>query len=56
MKKYVKHHTALTTGYIGVNKTEKRPYNGRFGKGYVELTHNPDSTRFCFITYYVYED
>ena len=56
MKRYVKHQTSLTAGYIGVNKTEKRPYSGRFGKGYVKLTHNPDSTRFCFITYYVEED
>lgn len=49
-------HTSLCRGYVSV-KSEgiKNEYNGRFGKGYTIKTHNPNSTRYCFITYYVKE-
>lgn len=47
------HHTALTRCYVKVNHEIKEPYKGRFGEGYTVKTHNPNSTRFCFISYYV---
>ena len=55
MKEYREHHTALVRGYVSVNEAEgiKASYKGRFGEGYTIRRHNPDSTRYCFITYYV---
>ena len=52
---YKEHHTALCKGYVSVKKNseEPKPYVGRFGKGYTVKSHNSESTRFCFITYYV---
>lgn len=52
---YKEHHTALCKGYVSVKKNseEPKPYVGRFGKGYTVKSYNPESTRFCFITYYV---
>ncbi|WP_419023656.1 hypothetical protein [Holdemanella sp.] len=51
---YKEHHTALCRGYVSVkNNEEPKPYDGRFGKGYTVKSHNSESTRFCFITYYV---
>lgn len=47
------HHTALTRGYIKVGQEIREKYNGRFGVGYTVKTHNPDSTRYCFISYYI---
>lgn len=31
----------------------KMNYNGRFGKGYIVLKHNPLSTRYCICEYWV---
>lgn len=46
--------TAVWKGYVSVkNNEEPKPYEGRFGKGYTVKSHNSESTRFCFITYYV---
>ena len=52
---YKAHHTALTRGYVSIKATEgiKEPYKGKFGEGYTILSHNPNSTRYCYITYYV---
>ncbi len=51
---YKEHHTALCRGYVSVKNNDKpEPYDGRFGKGYTVKSHNPTSTRYCFITYYV---
>lgn len=49
------HHTSLARGYVSrKNKSgDIMLYNGRFGKGVKVYTSNPDSTRFCFVTYYV---
>lgn len=47
------HHTALAKGYIKVGQEIREEYNGRFGTGYTVKTHNPNSTRFCFIAYYI---
>lgn len=57
MKKAIFHHTALCKGYVSVKCDNgiKEPYNGRFGKGYTIKRHNPNSTRFCFVSYYLYE-
>lgn len=55
-KEYKEHHTALCMGYVSVKENgEEKPqvYSGRFGKGYTVKSHNPNSTRYCFITYYV---
>ena len=55
MKEYREHHTALCRGYVSVKETEgiKELYNGKFGEGYTIRRHNPQSTQYCLITYYV---
>lgn len=55
MKEMRLHHVALTRGYVSVKAVDgiKEDYEGRFGKGYTVKRHNPDSTRYCFIEYYV---
>ena len=51
---YKEHHTSLCRGYVSVrNNAEPEAYKGRFGNGYTVKSNNPDSTRYCFITYYV---
>lgn len=51
---YTEHHTSLTRGYISTkSEGEILPYSGRFGKGYKVLTHNPQSTLYCYVTYWV---
>ena len=47
-------HTSRCRGYIS-RKLESKIfiYNGKFGKGYKVLTPNWESTRYCFITYYL---
>lgn len=54
-KNYNYHHTSLTRGYVSVNETEgiKESYSGRFGTGYTIKRNNPNSTRYCYIDYYV---
>ena len=55
------HHSALAPGYC---KRPKRfvcgspcwptyQYNGRFGSGYVQILHNPDSTEYVIVMYYI---
>ena len=53
MKNYKEHHTSLSRGYVRVGQKIKEEYNGRFGKGYTIKRHNPNSTQYCYITYYV---
>jgi hypothetical protein len=54
MKRYKYHHTALTRGYVSVKSEGVREdYTGRFGTGYTIKRNNPDSTRYCYIDYYV---
>lgn len=51
---YKEHHTSLTKGYVSVNDNEQpKPYKGKFGEGYTIKSHNPNSTRFCYVTYYI---
>ena len=52
-KNYTAHHTSLARGYVRVGKEIIAEYNGRFGCGYAVMTHNDNSTRYCYITYYV---
>jgi len=48
-------HSALTRGYIS-RKIYGRivPYKGRYGTGYKVYSPNPDSTRYCIVSYYLY--
>lgn len=55
-KEYKKHHTALSRGYVSVKnggEEEPVPYKGKYGEGYTIKSHNPNSTYYCYITYYV---
>ena len=49
---YDLHHTALTQGYVRKGHTLIEKYDGRFGVGFVIKENNPNSTRYCFISYY----
>ena len=54
MKRYKYHHTALTRGYVSVKSEGVREdYTGRFGTGYTVKRNNPNSTRYCYIDYYI---
>lgn len=47
------HHSALSRGYIRVGETKEETYNGRFGAGKKIYKHNPHSTRFCIVEYWL---
>lgn len=48
-------HTSLYRGYVSrVKGQEVEPYKGRFGEGVKLLSCNRNSTRYSYITYYVY--
>lgn len=55
MNNCVFHHSALCRGYVSVKATEGivTEYKGRFGKGYKVKRHNPNSTQYCFVEYWV---
>lgn len=47
-------HTSYVRCYVSRNSGGiVRPYNGKFGNGYVLLSPNRDSSRYSYITYYV---
>lgn len=50
------HHTSLKRGYHTVKGVTIKPYNGRYGKGYTIESNNPNSTRYCCISYYIHEE
>lgn len=52
---YRKHHTSYHRGYVSVKENREiiEEYKGRFGKGFKVFSHNPGSTNYCFVTYYV---
>lgn len=50
---YALHHTSLCRGYQSVKGETITEYYGRFGTGYVVYSHNPKSTNYCFISYYI---
>lgn len=52
--KHYQHHTSMHRGYVSVKSNgEVEKYNGRFGKGYKILKHNPDSTTYCICVYVI---
>lgn len=53
--RYKLHHSALERGYQTVKVDSYVPYSGRFGHGFKRYTHNPMSTQYVIITYYLKE-
>lgn len=51
---YRESHTSRCAGYVS-RKIEGviAPYSGKFGKGYKLLSPAYDSTRYCFVTYFL---
>ena len=51
------HHTATTAGYVSVKceEAEPIPYKGHFGEGYKIRIHNPESTQYCYVQYWIKE-
>ena len=48
-------HTSLFRGYVSRVKGQTvEPYKGRFGEGVKLLSCNHNSTRYSYVTYYVY--
>ena len=49
------HHTSLERGYVSRKNNDGilMPYKGKFGKGYKLYTSNLNSTRYCYVTYYI---
>lgn len=54
------HHTSSTQGYVSRRlSTPNYPvikYVGKFGRGYKLFSPRYDSTWYCYVTYYVYEE
>lgn len=48
--------TSLSKGYIKVGEMVVKNYSGKYGKGYKVYIHNPVSTIFCIVNYYILED
>ena len=59
MKQYKEHHTSWARGYISRKPNSdgtygyREPYNGKFGKGYIEHKPSLTSTQYHLITYYI---
>lgn len=50
----VKSHTSLARGYVSrKSKGYVVAYNGKFGKGYKVYEPNWESTRYCYVSYYL---
>lgn len=56
MKELRFHHSALARGYVRVGETRKESYKGRFGTGEKVYKHNPDSSRYCIVEYWIEEE
>lgn len=55
---YKYHHCAYCRGYVSVKNDgldTPEPYKGRFGVGYTVKQHNPHSTIYCYINYFIKE-
>lgn len=51
---YKLHHTASRRGYLSRKCDGKvEPYNGRFGKGFIQVTPRFDTTQYVDISYYI---
>ena len=49
------HHTSYAAGYVKVGIARVETYKGRYGEGFKVYTHNYNSNRYCFVSYYVKE-
>jgi len=50
------HHTSLCQGYVKKSTPPTAvPYKGRFGTGWTIKSHNAQSSRYCFISYWILE-
>lgn len=48
-------HTSLYRGYVSRVEGQKvEPYKGKFGEGVKLLSCNRNSTRYSYVTYYIY--
>ena len=49
------HHTSKIRGYVSrkIPRGIIEEYEGRFGKGYKVLRPSWESTRYCFVDYYI---
>lgn len=52
-KEYHAHHTATHRGYQSVKGSTFEPYDGKFGKGYKEHIHDPRTTNYHTVIYWV---
>ena len=50
---YKFHHSALARGYQKKGTTTIVKYSGRYGKGYKVFSHNPRSTSYKIVDYYI---
>lgn len=51
------HHTATAQGYVSRKLACRvEPYNGKFGNGYAVYTPRRDSTRYCYVSYYIEQE
>lgn len=50
------HHTSYVREYVRRtgNLPAPKAYNGKFGKGFVTTQPNWDSSRYSYITYYIF--
>lgn len=51
------HHTSLCRGYVSTkSKGIVAGYSGRFGDGVTVKEHSNRSTRYCYISYYIFNE
>lgn len=50
---YKYHHSALVRGYQEKGSVTIEKYCGRFGTGYKVYEHNPKSTQYKIVSYYI---
>lgn len=58
--RFVYHHSARCRGYVSrkcpEGQLENIDYKGRFGEGVTIKTPAYDSTQYCYIEYYIFEE
>ena len=50
---YKFHHSALSRGYQKKDSVTIEKYSGRYGKGYKVSEHNPRSSQYKIVSYYI---
>ena len=51
------HHTSLCRGYVSTKSNGiVDGYSGRFGNGVTVKEHSNRSTRYCYISYYIFNE